>query len=154
MLRDVPHPLRMRSLVPARRRTTGDSGERGFTLLEIMIALVLFSIAAALVTSVFVNALGGSGASRTGAVSDAAIERTTAALRDDVARAITEDRANSRLRDPSEFQSAVRTNAVARSTDPETAGATLDIDDVVVATPTQLALRVDAASTAAGVECV
>lgn len=122
-------------------------------MIEVLIATVLFAIAAGIVTSIVMHAVSGAGTARTGALSDAAIERTSAALRDDIARAVTADRASYRLRDPGEFEDAVRLNDVAYSTDPTSVGP-LDIDDVVTATPKLLQVRADVDPASAGYECI
>ena len=148
MPRTVPH-VAVRSLLPERR------DERGFTLLELMIAMILFAVAAGIVTMALISAIGGSGSARSGAVSDASIERTTAAFRDDVARAITPDRANFRLREPADFSEAVMLNTPAYSTDPsDPPGTQLDIDDITAASPRLLKLRSDTVQSVAGSECV
>ncbi|MCW2962345.1 MAG: hypothetical protein JWM90_2732 [Thermoleophilia bacterium] len=127
--------------------------EQGFTLIELIVAMVLLAIALGMVSVFVLQSISGGTGARSGAASDAAIAAATVALEDDVAAAVTEDRRSNKLRDRVEFAQAVRSNGVARSNNPSDAGRVLDIDDILVATPSELQLRADV-DAAAGVECV
>lgn len=126
--------------------------ERGFTMIELLVAMVLLAIALAMVSTVLIQALSGGSSGRAGSVSDAAVARTMSALQDDLGAALTADRRDARLRDPDEFATAVRTGAPAFSSDPSSPGA-VDLDDVVTATPTMLEMIGDFAPNP-GYECV
>lgn len=144
----APDVARVRSCPSGSERS-----ERGFTLVELIVAMVLLSIALSIVAAVVVQAIQGSGGARAGALSDAAIASAAAALADDVARATTPDRRDNLLRDPADLAAALRRNEVAYSSNPADSGRVLDIDDVLLASPTELRVRSDVDATA-GVECV
>jgi prepilin-type N-terminal cleavage/methylation domain-containing protein len=143
----------VRSDVLTARACPRAKGHAGFTLIELVVAMVLLSLVVAMVGTVIIKALSGSSTSRAGALSDAAVARTVEALQNDIARAVTQHRDEGRLRDPMEFANAVRSNQPAHSSNPADNNLLLDIDEVVLATPTELRLRANVANSA-GYECV
>jgi prepilin-type N-terminal cleavage/methylation domain-containing protein len=139
---------------PGTASTVGAGADAGFTLVELIVAIILLAIALSLAFSGLVGALSGGGTARNASVSDAAVYRTVAAFEDDVARAFAPDRDASKLRDPVDLQRALVEGTPAVSNDPSEIGRVLDIDDVMLATRTRLQLRVDADTRRPGIECI
>lgn len=122
-------------------------------MIELLVAMVLMTIAFGMVAAGVISAFQGSGSARAGSISDAAVARASGALGDDVSRAETLGRSQGLLRDPAELAAAVRSGTFdPMSSDAGTAGP-VDIDEFVVATPTRLVVLADVMTTP-GVECV
>lgn len=138
------------------RRVGKRAAERqlGFTLIEVLVAMVLLAIAVGIVGTIVVQAVVGFRGANSGAVSDSAVTRSVDALTSDVAAAVTPDRRDNRLRDATEMSVFVRTGAVASASN-QTTGESMpiDIDDLTMATPTQFRLKADVDRTP-GTECV
>jgi type II secretory pathway pseudopilin PulG len=125
-------------------------GEVAMTLIELIVAMVLLGIAGAVVFGVLIQGLSGSSNARAGGISDAAINRTSDAMSDDIARALTEDSRAGSVRDELNFAAAVRRNETAWRASQDAAGRidvnappeAADIDDVRVATPTSFQIIV------------
>lgn len=130
--------------------------DRGFTLIEIIVAMVLLVIAVGLVGSGIIGALRSSTGARAGSVSDAAISRAISAFSTDVATAETLDRAEGQVRDPFDLADGVRTGDPITRTDPASSSTLpVDINDIQRAEPTQFSVWSDVDhSLDNGVECV
>lgn len=124
-------------------------------MIELIVAMVLLSIALAVASGALIQQVSGSSSARAGAISDSQVARAAARFSDDVAAARTPDLVGGELRDPTEYAAAVRSNAVARSSNPDPARANrvLDIDPVLLATGNELRLQLEA-DPSPGVECV
>lgn len=124
--------------------------EHAFTLIEMVVAMVLTTIAAGIVASVIVQGIAGSSGARAGSVSDAAIRRSVDAMSDDIARAATTDRRDGAVRDPIAFAQAVRAGSAAwkparrsnGAVDMNAAMVRADIDDVRAASGSRFSVAV------------
>lgn len=113
-----------------------------------MIASILLIIAVGIVLQVVVRGFAGSGSSRAGGISDAALVRTTDSLGDDIARAGTNDNIGGAIRDKIGFADAIRRHQVAYkpavrgdgSIDTNAPMQVADVDDVKVANSNMLQL--------------
>lgn len=128
--------------------------EYGFTMIEMIIAMVLLSIAMGLVGSALVNALSGSSVSTSGAIADSEIAKVTARFQDDLAVAETDDRAANLVREQLVLDNALRNDADASSDDPNSSNTNVDLEDIVVATPTMVQFKAEVVRATPGAECV
>lgn len=129
--------------------------ERGFTLIELLIAMVLLSLAVGMVATGIIHSLRSSSSARAGGVSDAATARVFSTMEGDVVNAETMGRAIGQVRDVSELAAGVQDGSEVRSTDPQTAGKLVDLDDVFEATGSKLTVQTDVVANGAGkVECI
>ncbi len=150
-VQEPPTPLRSMRVRPC--ALVRAPREAAFTLIELIVAMILLTIALGIVGGVVMQSISGSGSARSGGISDAAVARASTMLGDDVGKAMTQARRDNKVRDPADLAAAVRRNEPAISSDPADNSARVDIDDVIMATSTELRLRADVDRTA-GVECV
>lgn len=126
--------------------------ERGFTLIELLVACILMLAVFGVAGQFLLQSFAGSGGAASGAVSDAMATVANQQLRDDLARAVTDDLRDGLVRDPTGFARAVRDGSDLPDPRPGQSG-NLDIDTITVATPTMLRFTADV-NRAAGTECV
>ncbi|MCW2955635.1 MAG: hypothetical protein JWO69_504 [Thermoleophilia bacterium] len=122
-------------------------------MIEVLVAMSLFAVALALVTTNLLSGISGSSTARAGSVSDQAVARTMSAFSSDIAAAQTPDRRDDMLRDPNALARAVQAGGNPLSTDPSIAARPVDLDDVVTAQGNAVQVRADV-DQAAGTECV
>jgi len=127
--------------------------EGAFTLIELIVAMVVMAIVISMIGTIVMSALRGSTDTRSGAVADATVQRATLMFTSDLSAAITEDRAQSKLRQPRVLREAVVNGTLVQSSDPADGGRIADIDDVRMATSREVQLIADVAPVK-GSECV
>lgn len=109
-------------------------GERGFTLIEILVASVIGIVVLALAISWMQTTVRGADRAGTRAAAGVATDRAIARLRQDLASARARDRAADAIYDPLDFATAIRSGTPLRGYDAD--GVTvreLDVQDVVLA---------------------
>lgn len=137
---------------PHARAYAREHGEHGFTVLELVIAMVLLAVVLGLASAAFMGGLGGSASTGLSERATTQFRQMTSMLEQDTRAARAPGRDVDVLRDRDAFAAQIRTG---RSTLPRS----LDVMDVRVATPTQLQLIGDVISipgnaTWGGAECV
>jgi prepilin-type N-terminal cleavage/methylation domain-containing protein len=128
--------------------------EPAFTMLELLVSMILLAIAFAIVGTTLVQALSGSGTSTSGAVSDTAAARVTARFQDDIAVVESADRKARLVREQVVLDAALRQDANASSDNPAAPNASVDLEDVLIATPTRFRVQAEVDRQTTGVECV
>ncbi|MCW2955555.1 MAG: hypothetical protein JWO69_424 [Thermoleophilia bacterium] len=131
--------------------------EHGFTLIEVIIALVLFGVVLAFISRPFMDGVSGANKGTATAVAERVVGEATDRFRTDVQAALAPDRDQQHIRDASKLQRALTDGSfIATSDDPAALGMRLDVADIVDASPTRLVLRADVVNDeiSPGSECV
>ncbi|MBC7645091.1 MAG: prepilin-type N-terminal cleavage/methylation domain-containing protein, partial [Thermoleophilia bacterium] len=131
-------------------------GQQGFTLIELMVALIILAIVVAALSKPLLGAFSTASHARSSEGAQAAVLRSADLLQADVLAARSPDRNTSRQRGVDSLSQALLRDArgSAVSDDPSDLGRSFDVFDILVASRTQLRMVVEADGRNAGAECV
>lgn len=144
----------MLSLTPAAKR----GNEQGFTLIELIIAILLFGVVMSAVVLAMARTFGSTGSSQLNRNLKADVAQTIDLLTSDLQRSRTPDRSAQHVRTPDTLTDAIGGRNQVYSEDPAQNGRPLMIDDILIAEPNRLDFMADVIPTPGGgdpeTECV